>query len=209
MSDNHKIPKLNVNNYDVWKLRMKAYLITKELWGVIDGSAIFPNTPAGNTLKNKTEASAQAELVLALYDKRLVAVAQFNLQGTFGLIFKKNMKIMVTNTVFLICELFTTKMPEGGNMDDNVAHIDSIFNKLTAQNVGVTDLMEAVALLISCPDSFGPTVSALEVQHIKNPLKYEDVKSAILGEANKRKSITGVSGGDNHALNMAHGKQDS
>ena len=51
MSDNHKIPKLNANNYDVWKLHMKAYLVTKGLWGVIDGSQIFAVDAAGVALK--------------------------------------------------------------------------------------------------------------------------------------------------------------
>ena len=124
MSNNHKIPKLNANNYDVWKLRMKAYLIIKELQSVIDGSAIFPNTPAGNTLKNKTEASVQVELVHTLDDKRLVAVVQFqSARDIWSYLQKEYENNGLTNTVFLIRDLFSTKMPEGGNMDDNVVEL--------------------------------------------------------------------------------------
>ena len=214
MSDNHKIPKLNANNYDVWKLRydvwklrMKAYLVTKGLWGVIDGSQIFAVDAAGVALKAKTDENALSELQLALDDKRLVAVANFRTaKAVWDYLLKEYQGNSLTNTVYLIRDFFTLKMAEGENMDDNIAHIESIFNKLTVAGAGITDLMEAVALLNSCPNSFAPIVSALEVQHLTNPLTYEHVKSTILGEANKRKSNNGVSGGENQALSM-YGKK--
>ena len=49
---------------------MKAYLVTKGLWGVIDGSQIFAVDAAGVALKAKTDENALSELQLALDDKR-------------------------------------------------------------------------------------------------------------------------------------------
>ena len=40
-----QIEKLDKNNYQPWKFRMKNYLIGKKLWGYVSGAIVKPSLP--------------------------------------------------------------------------------------------------------------------------------------------------------------------
>ena len=51
MSENRDtagIEKLEKNNYQPWKFRMRNYLIGKSLWGYASGEEVEPKLPADN-----------------------------------------------------------------------------------------------------------------------------------------------------------------
>lgn len=74
MSNDEKFPKLNDSNYWVWKVLMKAMLVRKNLWDVVDGSETRPsgsaNTKAVRSF-NRKQAEAVAEITLALDSSQL------------------------------------------------------------------------------------------------------------------------------------------
>ena len=55
-SNNVGIEKLDKNNYQPWKLRMRNYLIGKSLWGYVIGEEAKPRLPTENVSAQELKA---------------------------------------------------------------------------------------------------------------------------------------------------------
>ena len=54
-----QIEKLDKNNYQPWKFRMKNYLIGKNLWGYVSGAIVKPSLPNRGATDEQREAFMQ------------------------------------------------------------------------------------------------------------------------------------------------------
>ena len=54
-----QIEKLDKNNYQPWKFRMKNYLIGKNQWGYVSGAIVKPSLPTRGATDEQREAFMQ------------------------------------------------------------------------------------------------------------------------------------------------------
>ena len=72
MSSN--IEKLNRENYDTWKMQMKAILVKDDLWEYVDGTISKPQAADEASLWNKRDGKVQADIILAVSSSELCHV---------------------------------------------------------------------------------------------------------------------------------------
>ena len=69
------IEKLNRENYDTWKMQMKAILVKDDLWEYADGTTSKPQADEAS-LWNKRDGKAQADIILAMSSSELCEALQ-------------------------------------------------------------------------------------------------------------------------------------
>lgn len=71
---NVHIEKLSKENYETWKLQMKAILIQNDFWEYVDGSEQPPENENELVAHNKSDQKAKASIILSMSPSELCYV---------------------------------------------------------------------------------------------------------------------------------------
>lgn len=130
-----KIPPLQKENYDTWKIHMKALLIKNDAWGYVNGTKVKPEAAAGNETQvsdwTMNDEKAMSDIILAMSAEELKHVIGCN---TSKEIWQKLKTLYEsegpTRKAMLSKELIHHKMDESQDMRDHVSNFFDTVNKL-------------------------------------------------------------------------------
>nr|GEV01876.1 retrovirus-related Pol polyprotein from transposon TNT 1-94 [Tanacetum cinerariifolium] len=138
----------------------------------------------------KAQLDRQALGAVRLSLVKNVACNVVNEKTTYGL-FKapSNMyeKPSASNKMFLIRQLFNTKMKEGASVSDHVNEFNSILSRLMS-DIKLDDEVQALLLLSSLLESWSGTVTPVSGSTGSTKLKFDNIRDLILGEDIRRKT---------------------
>jgi len=159
------VAPLNDTNYPTWKVQMKLYLISQDLFGVVDGSDPEPSTSNDAELRkyHSRRSKAVAAIGLAIEPKLLYligdpsdpAVVWKKLSDTFQ-------RKTWSNKLRLRRKLYGMKLKEGVKMQEHLKSFVEIYDELSILGEAVKEEDRVINLLASLPDSFSTLVTALE-----------------------------------------------
>lgn len=71
-----RIEPLNAENYDTWKLQMRAILVKNDLWGYVDGNGECPREEIAAVAWKRQDQKAAADIMLAMSPSELGLIAE-------------------------------------------------------------------------------------------------------------------------------------
>lgn len=223
MGDKWELTKLTSDNYTTWKFKLKHYLIARDLFEFVDGTATAPATGASDKEKKdyaSKSAKAHSHIVLAVSDDLLYLLTECDgAKEAWDILQAHFERDSLANRLFLKKKYFRTVMNEGESIENHLKYMKEITNKLAAIKAPVGEEDQVVTLLGSLPESYATLVTALEAHGDKLTLQY--VSNALLNEEQKRMegqslpALAGVKGvrsnnaNSDSALSADHNKQQT
>ncbi|XP_037930811.1 uncharacterized protein LOC119665655 [Teleopsis dalmanni] len=157
-----RVEPLNAENYDTWKLQMKAILVKNDLWSYIEGTASCPTGEgAAKWISFYQKACADIMLSVSASELRLIAECTnskeiwINLQATYS---SKGPARKAT----LLKKVAHSRMKEGEKVREHLNDFFEAVVKLKEIDVTIGDELLAILLLYSLPDSFNTFSSIKE-----------------------------------------------
>lgn len=182
-----RIEPLNAENYDTWKLQMRAILIKNDLWSYVDDSVKCPTDATEAIAWKKQDQKAAADIMLAMSPPELGLIAECQtarqvwsrLESTYQ---SKGPARKAT----LLKRVALSRMRENDKVREHLNEFFDAVAKLKEIGVSIGDELLAILLLYSLPDSYETFRCALETRdELPKP---EILRVKILEESESRKS---------------------
>jgi len=213
MSDAFKFPKLNGSNYASWSGHMKSALQSKFLWLVVTGDEDCPPEADAKATDAEKRSAKKDRLEWMLRDQ----AAMGNIKGacensqlpfiekativTSQLMWEELKKVHQTNLSkinvhYMFEELYTRKYVDGSSMDEHIACLLDLSQRITSSGEKLEDLHLARAMILSLPKT--PSWELVKIPLFElSTFTSELVGTRLLQEANRR---TREKGGTDTAL---------
>ncbi|KAD6454841.1 hypothetical protein E3N88_09547 [Mikania micrantha] len=206
MADEGKIQieKFNGTDFVWWKMQMEALLGQKDLDMVLEDKPEKMDAAAESAWNSKDK-KARGAITLAL--TRSVAfniMHETTARGMTSALSNMYEKPCAANKVFLMRELFMTRMNEGSSVTVYINNLNSILCRLSSVGIKFDDETKVVLLLSSLPDSWSGTVTAVTSSVGTTDMTFEGIRDIVLGEDVRRKS-TGA-GSSSEMLHVGRGR---
>lgn len=153
-----KFEVLTKENYDTWKIQMRAILIKNDAWGYVSGALAKPGTDATPEAKSAWEAAdlkAQSDIILAVSTSEIKQVKNCK---TAQEIWKKLEEIFQSKgparKVALLNNLMSLKMQDGDDPREHSRQFFDTVDKLAELEVEINRELLAVMLLRSLSERF-------------------------------------------------------
>ena len=182
------VTQLNRGNYATWRVQMKMYLISQDLWSYVDGSATVPNSTEVNEHRKYVikRDKCLASIVLSVESNHLYLLGDPTdpvkvwklLQDTF-------MKNSIANKLRIKKRLYSMKLSDSGSMGDHIKSFVELYDELAVVGGTIEEEDKVLNLLASLPDRYSTLVTALEAQD--SIQSFECVKTKLLHEYEKFK----------------------
>ena len=201
------IEKFNGSDFSWWKMQLEALLCQKDLDMVL-GDKPEKMEKAAEDAWNSKDKKAKAVITLSL--TKSVAFNIMNettARGMMEALSNMYEKPSAANKVFLMRELFTTRMNEEGSVTVHINNLNSILSRLSSVGIKFDNETQASLLLASLPDSWSGTVTAVTSSVGTSGMTFEGVRDLVLGEDIRRKNQGGSSSSD--LLNVGRGRGNS
>lgn len=188
MAATFRVEQLTGDNYDTWKIHMRAILKRNKLWGYVTGEIPRPSA-TGDTLEEwkMLDGQAESDILLAVSPSELTELD--NLNSSKEIWDKLKSLYQSSGTVrkaTLLKKLALTRMQEGDDIKKHLAEYFEADKKLKEIGLVVPDELLAILLLYSLPDSFEMFRTAMETRDDLPPTDVLKVK--ILEDYEGRKS---------------------
>ena len=158
------IERLTSHNYPTWKLRMRAVLISRELWEVTDRKTISSLPMLSDADKVKSD-KALALITLCVDEEQMMHIEECN---TSHEAWEKLKSIYsepsAANRIRLYEQLFTLRLDDASDTRSHVQTLARTRTELRAIGVTVDDTLYKIALLRSLSSKFEALTIALEAQ---------------------------------------------
>lgn len=182
-----RIEPLNAENYDTWKMQMRAILIKNDLWSYVDESAKCPTETAEAEKWSKQDQKAAADIMLAMSPTELGLIAECHTARQMWLRLESTYQSKgPARKATLLKRVALSRMRESENVR---AHLNDFFDavaKLKEIGVPIGDELLAILLLYSLPDSYETFRCAVETRdELPKP---EILRVKIIEESESRKS---------------------
>lgn len=200
MSDTIKIDRCNGENWPTYKIQLQAILMDQGTWEVIDGThpcnsvimkiddKALDKEPKEITDYRTLLRKAYAKIVSTLSPKIIPNIEHLkHPKLIWDYLQSKYEQKSVINKVYLIKELFQTKMDESTKPEEHIAKMERLSNQLEALSLGFKEEVLAIALLNSLPQSYSQFRTAMEVGNMDKQLTFDQVKLGIINEALRQK----------------------
>ncbi|CAK1595646.1 unnamed protein product [Parnassius mnemosyne] len=164
MAASVKIDQLTGDNYDTWKIHMRAILKKNDLWDYVSGAIPKPaKTDAKFAEWCKMDGKAESDILLAVSPSELIALDGLD---TSKPIWDK-LKSMYQSSgparkASLLKKLVLTRMQEEDDLRKHIADFFDAVKKLKEIGLVVIDELLAILLLYSLPESFTMFRTAME-----------------------------------------------
>ena len=173
------------NNFNMWKVKMEALLITQGL-----GDALEPITKKDGkeasssssslTLQQSTDIDKKAKstIILSLGDSVIREVAKEKIVADlWAKLENVYMAKSLANRLYIKKMMFTLKMAEGSSLDDHIYEFNKVCDTLEIIDEGLDDEGKALLLVSSLPQSYSNFVDALMCR--RQTLSLDEVKAAL------------------------------
>uniref|UniRef100_A0A6V7IJ77 Retrovirus-related Pol polyprotein from transposon TNT 1-94 n=1 Tax=Bracon brevicornis TaxID=1563983 RepID=A0A6V7IJ77_9HYME len=187
MSTNVRIELLSKDNYDTWKIQMRALLIKNDAWQYVSGITTKPEVVAGNAesiaaaaLWETNDAKASSDIILCIDPKELKQVKNCSTSKEIWEKLKNSYQSTgPARKGTLLKQLALSRLENGGDVKEHVRNYFDIIDKLTEMDINIHNDMLAILLLYSLPASFEnfrcaiesrddlPTLDALRIKIIE------------------------------------------
>ncbi|KAI3509927.1 hypothetical protein L1887_25452 [Cichorium endivia] len=201
------IEKFNGSDFSWWKMQLEALLCQKDLEMVL-GDKPEKMEKAAEDAWNSKDKKAKAVITLSL--ERSVAfniMKETTARGMMDALTNMYEKPSAANKVFLMRELFTTRMNEDSSITVHINNLNSILSRLSSVGIKFDNETQASLLLASLPDSWSGTVIAVTSSVGTSGMTFEGVRDLVLGEDTRRKNQGGSSSSE--LLNIGRGRGNS
>lgn len=160
------IQKLNIENYFVWKFKMKMILTKEKVWTVVTSSCPLTTWQTSELEAwNDKDAIAKALIVLSLEDNQLsIIMDKSTAKETWDALKEYHEKSSAVNRMTLMRNMFDTKMIEGSKIEAHIDKMSNYLHKLKSFGINAFDdeLLKVSLLLSSLPESYRTLVTTLE-----------------------------------------------
>lgn len=191
------ISKLNGGNYQVWKFKMELLLIKEELWDQV--KTTVPTEAAAASAWKKKDDKARATICLLVEDSQLMHIRKATTaKEAWDSLKEYHEKSTLTSKVYLLRQICNLKLSETGNMEQHIATMQELVDKLTALGEEIKDHFFVAILLSSLPETYGTLITALESRP-EAELTLDFVKGKLLDEYRRRKGVPDLDN-DNTAM---------
>jgi hypothetical protein len=157
-----RIEVLGRENYDTWKLQMRALLVKNDAWGYVSGAIVKPelvendaaSAAAVREWKIKDE-KAKSDLILSIGASQLKQIKNcvtsrelwLKLESTFD-------SRGPARKATLLKALTLKKMDEGGDAREHLHEFFDTVDKLSKMDININPDQLAIMMLYSLPSSF-------------------------------------------------------
>lgn len=219
MATSIKIDRLTGDNYDTWKIHMRAILIKNDVWEYVSGSSPKPQLSDSKYADwLKMDRKAESDILLAVSPSELAALD--GLESSKAIWDK--LKSMYQSSgparkASLLKRLVLTRMQEEDDLKKHIADFFDAVKKLREIGLIVIDELLAILLLYSLPDSFAmfrtaiesrddlPSTETLKVKIIEDfearKSKTTDQGAMFVKRINKNKNVNLKKNNDNRCFN--------
>ncbi|KAH9782240.1 hypothetical protein KPL71_008811 [Citrus sinensis] len=170
------------NDFNMWRIKMKALLITQGL-----GDAIDPVIKSGNAEASSSrtpeqmaeiDKKARSTIILSLGDSVIrEVVKEKTVAGLWAKLEQLYMTKSLANRLYIKKKMFSLRMIEGASLDEHIDEFNKVCNELKTIDEGLSDDSKALLLISSLPKSYEHFVDAL--LYGRQSLSLEEVKSAL------------------------------
>ncbi|KMQ85793.1 retrovirus-related pol polyprotein from transposon tnt 1-94 [Lasius niger] len=184
-----RFEQLNKENYDTWKIQMRAVLIKNGSWGYASGTCVKPagedaSTKAAARRWTESDLKAQSDIILAMNPSVIKQVKGCKtareiwtkLEGIY-----ESKGPMREKKAALLNLLISHKMQDGDNACESTQEFLDIVDKLADMRIEINNDLLSVMMLRSLPESFETIASR---DDFPNP---ETLRVKILEEYETRK----------------------
>lgn len=164
MAASIKIDQLTGDNYDTWKIQMRAILKKNDLWEYVSGE--LPRPEKSDTKYPgwvKMDGKAESDILLAVSPSELIALD--GLESSKAIWDKLQSMYQSSGPArkaSLLKKLVLTRMQEEDDLRKHIADFFDAVKKLKEIGLVVIDELLAILLLYSLPDSFSMFRTAME-----------------------------------------------
>lgn len=180
---------LSNNNYDTWKIQMRAILIKNDAWIYVDGSCVKPEgelTSAAVQAWVKGDLKAQSDVILGMNPS---VIKQVKTCTTANAIWKKLEEVYESKApvrkAALLNSLISYKLCENDNPREKTQDFLEIIDKLADMDITIHKDLLSVILLRSLPESLENFRCAISSRdELPDP---ESLRGKIIDELETRK----------------------
>lgn len=188
----YTVTKLNNENYQVWKYKLKLLLLKEGLWDQV--SSVAPTEAIAAAAWKTKDDKARATIGLNVGDSQLIHIRKARTaKEVWDSLKNYHEKSTLTSKVYLLRQICNLKLAETGNMEEHINAMLDLVSKLTALGEELVDHLIVAMLLSSLPESNGTLITAFESRS-EAELTLELVKGKLLDEFNRRKGPANVDG---------------
>ena len=157
-SSHSSVVSLNGSNYATWKVQCKMALLKEGLWNCVSETETEPETSDTNALLKYRQKRdrALAIIVLAVDPTLLYLLGDdpSNPKIVWDTLQKQFQKKSWANKLSLKRHLFTTKLEEGGSVQEHIKTLTEIFNEQAVIGDPIEEEDRVGHLLASLPSSY-------------------------------------------------------
>ena len=167
------------NNFNMWKIKMEALLITQGLGDAIESE----NSKGGSSSKTPEEIAeinkrARSAIILSLGDSVIREVAkEKTVAGLWAKLESLYMTKSLANRLYIKKRMFTLRMIEGSSLEEHIDEFNKVCDTLKTIDAALDDEGKALLLISSLPKSYENLVDAL--MYGKQTLIVDELKSAL------------------------------
>ena len=196
-----RIEALTRDNFDTWKIQMKAILVKADLWKYVGGIQVKPELIAGDAASaeacnkwTETDEKAKAELILCISPAELKQIKNCD---TSRAVWTKLEEIFQSKgparKATLLKSLIQLKMLDTGDIKSHLEKFFDIVDKLSEMEIAIDDDLLSIILLYSLPPTYENFRCAIES---RDDLPSADVlRIKIMEESEARHDVNTQSAG--------------
>lgn len=190
-----KIEALNRENYETWRIQVKALLVKNDEWEYVSGETPKPEAGASEEAKlklkewTKNDNKAMSTIILSISPAQLKQVKNCETSKELWLKLEKLFYSKgPARKVTLLNQLTGQRMVEGEDVKDHISTFFDIVDKLAEMNIDINADLLSVMLLQSLPPSYENFRCAIVSRDTL--LSPEDLRVKIIEECDSRKTET-------------------
>lgn len=181
--DKNQIPKLKEGNYEEWSLLLKALLVGKELWEVVDPEAVEVSPKAGKGVKARLrkDQQAMAAIVLSVDATQLPFITDKTTARDSWITLRNVHRSYSVNSILsLRRRFFRMRKSESESTLDFVSRVRKAALELSHTPCPTSEIDQILVITDGLPSEYAPVVTTLDNMPFEN-LKLLDVTSRIMG----------------------------
>eukprot|EP00731_Ephydatia_muelleri_P018948 Em0011g988a len=176
------IDKLDSSNWMTWKFQMKHLLLSKGLWGIVDGSERLAEDASVQQQAEfrKRAQTAFSTLVLSISSSQLYLITSCEELAPAWVALRNHFeRDTLVNKLMLKKQYFRMEMKEGSSIEAHIKAMKELTDKLAAIKAPISEEDQVVTLLGSLPSSYSTLVTALEA---RDAVSLSYVQQALIQE---------------------------
>ncbi|KAH9666456.1 hypothetical protein KPL70_020645 [Citrus sinensis] len=170
------------NDFNMWKIKMEALLITQGLGDAIDPVSKLEGSEASSSKTPEQVAEidtkARSTIILSLGDSVIREVAkEKTVVGLWAKLGNVYMTKSLANRLYIKKKMFSLRMIKGTSLNKHIDEFNKVCDELETIDEGLSDEIKALLLISSLPKSYEHFVDAL--LYGRQTLSLEEVKYAL------------------------------